>query len=429
MTMMWRCLPRRSPNRGREPSGLRDFGISVAIVAMMFFESGDRAMVDFPLASPTQRNLSSLVQAKQLIDAASKRITTGIRVSSPLEGVAAFFDAKELSTRSTQLLNSKEKLVDAAEVTGGTLADIDEITSLLTTAKLLAAAAKGGAVSGATATTATGNVVTTEADVITGTLGGVIDDDSFTITHDGTTTTITNTNGSTFTSLVAQIDGIADLSATVSDGSAIVISASDGKDVVISNATNTLATDLGLSSSTDGIIATNATRSSAETQLDLTLSKISKLVGESSYSGTNLLKTEPDTLTVSLNENGGNVFDLEGVASTVSALSLTEVDAANLYATDTGIDSSIAEIDAAIAALARTRATISTGDSIINSRLDFASEFIDLLGEGVDRLIATNLDEEQANLLALQTRHDLSATGIGLFFQNGTILTSILHSG
>jgi flagellin len=412
---------------------LRDFGTSVAIVAMRVYESGERAMVDFPLASPTQRNLSSLVQAKQLIDASSRRITTGLRVSSPLEGVAAFFDAKELTTRSAQLLNSKEKLADAAEVTGGTIADIDEITSLLTTAKLLAAAAKGGAVSGATATTATGDTVTTEAADVTDTLvlagKTTADDDSFTITHDGTTTTITNTAGSTFTSLVAQIDGIADLSATVSDGNAIVITASDGEDIIISNATNTLASDLGLSSSTNGIVATNASRSSAETQLDLTLSKISKLVGESSYSGTNLLKTEPDTLTVALNENGGNVFDLTGVASTVSALSLTEVDAANLYATDTGIDSSIAEIDAAIATLARTRATISTGDSIINSRLEFANEFIDLLGEGADRLIATNLDEEQANLLALQTRHDLSATGIGLFFQNGTILTSILHSG
>jgi flagellin len=385
-------------------------------------------MVDFPLASPTRRNLSSLVQAKQLIEASSRRIATGLRVSSPLEGVAAFFDAKELSTRATQLLNSKEEMTDAAVVTGGTLADIDEITSLLTTAKLLAAAAKGGAVSGATATTVSSNTVTDASADITDTISGASDGDAFSVTHDGTTTAITNSSGSTFDSLVAQIHAISGLTATVSDGNAILISASDGLDITIGNTTNDLATDLGLSSSTNGIIATNATRSSAETQFDLTLSKISLLVGKSSYLGTNLLKTDPDTLELALNEHGGDIFELTGVASTVTALSLTEVDSINLYATDAGIDASILEIDAAITALSQTRSSISTGASIINSRLVFASALVDVLNEGAERLVATNLDEEQANLVALQTRHNLSASGIGMFFQNGNILTTILHS-
>jgi hypothetical protein len=39
------------------------------------------------------------------------------------------------------------------------------------------------------------------------------------------------------------------------------------------------------------------------------------------------------------------------------------------------------------------------------------------------------LDEEAANLLALQTRHDLSVTSVGLFFKEGTVLTTLLQLG
>jgi len=384
-------------------------------------------MVDIPITAQTRTTLLALNQAKALIDASSKRITTGLRVASPFDGVSAFFDAQDLSTRTVNLLKTKERLTDAAVVTGGTVANLDEITSLLNTAKSLVTAAKGSAVSGAVSTTSTGDVVTTALADVTDTIAGAVDDDSFTITHDGTSTVITNTAGSTFTSIVAQIEAISGLSASVSDGNAIVITAADGNDININDTTNNLATDLGLASSSNGTVATNTTRSSAETQFDLIRANITSLVGESGFLGTNLLKSSPDDLVVALNESGGNDLTVSGVASTSSALSLTAVDALGSFATDTGIDITIAEIDAALTTVNTTRSAISTDDSIIASRLSFVDGLVDLLGEGVDRLVGTDLDEESANLLALQTRHDLSVTGVGLFFREGTVLTTLLQ--
>ncbi len=386
-------------------------------------------MVDVPITAQTRTTLIALAEAKALIDASSKRITTGLKIASPFDGISAFFDAKDLSTRTTNLLNTKEKLTDAAVVTGGTLASLDEIISLLNTAKSLATAAKGGSVSGATSTTVTGDVVTTEAADITDTIAGADDGDTFNITHDGTTTTITNNAAETFTSLVAQIEAISGLSATVSDGAAIVITASDGQDINITTGVGNLATDLGLASSSNGTVATNATRSSAETQFDLILTQITDIVGEASYLGTNLIKSTPDTLTVALNESGGNELSITGTASTVAALSLTSVDALDSFATDTGIEATITEIDAALTTLNTTRSGIATDDSIVSSRLDFIDGLVSVLDEGVDQLVGTDLDEETANLLALQTRHDLSVTGVGLFFKEGTILTTLLQLG
>ena len=190
-------------------------------------------MAEIPITSQTRTTLTALTRARELINASSKRITTGLRISDPLDGVSAFFDAQELSTRTINLIETKERLTNAAVITGGTIASLDEIISLLNTAKSLVTAAKGGAVSGAESTTSTGNVVSSAGADVTDTISGAVDGDSFKVTHNGTSTIITNSAGSTFTSLAAQISAISGLSASVSDGSALVITAADGNDINI----------------------------------------------------------------------------------------------------------------------------------------------------------------------------------------------------
>ena len=384
-------------------------------------------MADVPITAQTRTTLAALSQARALIDASSKRITTGLRVSSPFDGVSAFFDAQELSTRTTNLMEAKERLTNAAVITGGTVASLEEIIGLLNTAKSLVTAAKGGAVSGAVSTTSTGNVVSSAGADVTDTISGAVDGDSFKITHNGTSTIITNSAGSTFTSIVAQISAISGLSASVSDGSALVITAADGNDINIIDETNNLATDLGLSSSTNGTVATNTTRSSAETQFDLIRTNINTLVGAASFLGTNLISSSPDDLVVALNENHGDELTVSGVATSSSALNLTAVDELGSFATDEGIETTIAEIDAALTTVNNTKSSINTDSSIIASRLDFMDGLTDLIEDGIEKLTGTDLDEESANLLALQTRHDLSITSVGLFFREGTALTKLLQ--
>lgn len=385
-------------------------------------------MSDILISTPQARaTVLAWSRAREAMSVASERLATGKRVTGPFDNVAAFFDAQTLSTRSTNLLQAKENLADAATVTGGTIASIDEIISLLNQAKSIASAAKGGAVSGATSTTVTGSTVSNKNSDVTDTLAGAEDGDSFTITYNGTATTITNTAGSTFSSIGTQIDAISGLTATVSNNSAFVITGADGYDITIADATNNLATDLGLASSTNGVVATNTTRSSAETQFDLILTQITSIAAEASFQGKNLLKTAPDTLEVALNELGGNILSVAGVASTATSLSLTTVDSTEGFATDAGIVTSIAQIDAAISTMNDTRSSISTSDSIIASREKFIDSLVSLVDEGVDKLVGADLDEEAANILALQTRHDLSVTSYGLYFKDGTVLTTLLQ--
>jgi len=255
---------------------------------------------------------------------------------------------------------------------------------------------------------------------------GATDGESFDITHDGTTTTIVNDNGDDFDDLVTKIQAISGLTATVSNNNALVITAADGQDITIANNSGNLATDLGLATSTNGSVATNDTRSSAETQFDLVRTQIDALATDSTFLGKNLLITSPDTLTVELNETGTSTLTVAGIATTVTSLSITAVDALDSFATDAGITTAVAELDAAITKLKSTATTLGSNNDIINTRLDFTDDLINTLEEGAAKLTSADLNEEAANLLALVTRHDLAVTALGFTFANGTTITSLL---
>lgn len=379
-------------------------------------------MADIGLSALNSSTLFELARVKRQLAVATTRIETGLRVSTPAEGVDAFFDATGLTYDAIRLLTIKDNITDAATITGSTVSSLDSITNVVNQMKTQALAARASSVS----TTVTGDVVVSASADITDTLAGAIDGDSFNITYDGTTTTITNNINETFDDLAAQITAISGLTATVSDGNALIITAADGQDITIADNVNNLATDLGLSSSTNGIIASTVAIEAAEVEYDVLRSKINTIVGEASSLGTNLISTNPDDLTVYFNEDGTTSITISGVASDANSLSISAINDTNGFSTDAGIDAAIAELDAALTTLSQTKASLKSSDVIFDTRLDFTENLIDLMAEGITKLTAANLNEETAEALALQTRHDLTVAGVGLLFQNGAGLTSLL---
>lgn len=386
-------------------------------------------MADIAITTATRTTLLALQRTRSLLDVAALRLATGLKVSTPFDDAGAFFTAHALTTRAADLLRVKDGLNEAATIIGGTVDTLDSMVTLLENIKATIIAAKGGAVSGAVATTVTGNTVTTSSTAIATAIAGAVNLDSFDITYNGTTTTIAITGTTTFSELATTISAISGLSASVSDGNAFVITAADGQDITIANNVNDLATDLGLSSSTNGTQATNDARQAAEVQFDLVRTQLDALASEATFLGTNLLNTSPDTLTVTLSDVSTSTLSVAGVATNVSALDITAVDTADSFATDAGITAAVAELDAAIAVLEATATTFSAKTDIIQTRTDFNDQLVNTLQTGASFLTAADLNEESANLLALQTRHDLGVTALGYSFTNGTALTQLLQLG
>jgi len=385
-------------------------------------------MADINLSLATRTTLLQVQRARALIDATAQRMSTGVRVSV-ITNATAFFDARSLTDRAGDLLGIKDKISEAASTVGAAVAAIDSIISLVNQMRGLAVSVKGGAVSGAVATTVTGNVVTDASKKVTSEIAGAENNDSFDITYNGTTTTIVNQNGDTFEDIRDKIEAISGLTATVSDGNPLVITAADGQDIVITNNVNDLATDLGLATSTNGSLATNTLRAAAETQFDSLRTQIDNLVNDTTFLGVNLLKASPDSLTVTFNEDGTAKLTVSGIASDSTALAISAVDSADSFATDAGIDTIVAQLDAALTTLRTTQSTLGGNNALLNIRLTFTENLITTLENGAAKLINADLNEEAANLLALQTRHDLALAALGLSFDNGTAIFALLQLG
>lgn len=191
--------------------------------------------------------------------------------------------------------------------------------------------------------------------------------------------------------------------------------------------------------------ADKATRVENGKQIAELAKQIEKLVQDTSYQGQNLLNSTASKLTVTFSDKTDSKLTVQGVDfkasvglykdSAGSTLAVTTNGAAGSTAKSkflkalgftvgnlSGYDLSKASIQASVnkladGAIAKLDKTISNvrakasvfGNSVavLQVRLDFTKTYSNVLSEGSDKLTLADLNEEGANLLALQTRQQL----------------------
>jgi flagellin-like hook-associated protein FlgL len=154
-----------------------------------------------------------------------------------------------------------------------------------------------------------------------------------------------------------------------------------------------------------------ATRASLSTQFGALLTQIDQLAGDSGFNGVNLLNG--DNLTVQLNETNTSSTTVTGVTDT-SASALAVGAATNNWATSGDIAAASSDLTAALSTLRSQSQTLSSNLSIVQVRQDYTKAVISTLQAGSDALTLADSNEEGANLLALQTRQQLSTTALSL---------------
>jgi flagellin len=162
--------------------------------------------------------------------------------------------------------------------------------------------------------------------------------------------------------------------------------------------------------------ATQATLSSQYTDL---LTQIGQLAGDSGFNGINLLAG--NDLTVTLNETGSSTTTVSGIDYTDATASgtgqLSIANAANNWADSAAIDAASADLTAALTTLRSESQTLGASLSVVQIREDFTKATINTLQAGSDSLTLADTNQEGANLLALQTRQQLSTTALSLAAQ------------
>ena len=81
------------------------------------------------------------------------------------------------------------------------------------------------------------------------------------------------------------------------------------------------------------------------------------------------------------------------------------------------VNNSITELNNAIDAVRTFVTELGNNYSIVQTREDFTENLINVLTEGADKLTLADMNEESANVLALQTRQQLAINSLSLAAQ------------
>lgn len=141
------------------------------------------------------------------------------------------------------------------------------------------------------------------------------------------------------------------------------------------------------------------------------LEQYNNLISDSSYKGINLLSG--NNLKVNFNEDRSSTLDINGKDMSASALGLCLAD----WQTMADISQSLSEIANAVNSIRSFNTELGNHFSIISTRQEFTESLVNLLTEGYDKLTLADMNEESANMLALQTRQQLAVNAFSLSSQ------------
>ncbi|MGL4811026.1 MAG: hypothetical protein ACRCXM_04535 [Beijerinckiaceae bacterium] len=177
----------------------------------------------------------------------------------------------------------------------------------------------------------------------------------------------------------------------------------------------------------------NATRKAAFDAFNTTLDQIAQLAKDANYNGTNLL--QGDALTTYFNAdnttflrtngsliNGTNLgFGTDrtkaaGITqpATGSSFDHTSSLTGKAFQSDAEVKSALAGITFGLSTTTAMSATLSNNLNIVKARQTYTKDYVKLHDEGADMLTAADMNAEGANLLALQTRQQMSVSAMSM---------------
>ena len=247
---------------------------------------------------------------------------------------------------------------------------------------------------------------------------------------------LTDLGLSTSTNYVAGVPGsvksVDTLVAAINSNSSLtgkVSASNDGGKLRIQNLSTADLTVTGASSSTSAVDGSNSTatikgndvRKSLVTQYNDLKDQLDKFADDASFNGINLLRG--DNLKITFNETATSTISIQAKTTAGAA---TAIDSAYLgistltnssVDSDTNIDALTANLGTALNSVRSQSSTFGSSLSIVQNRQDFTKAMINTLQTGADNLTLADTNEEAANMLALQTRQQLSQTALSLASQ------------
>jgi flagellin len=394
--------------------------------------------------------ITKLVEsAKSIAKQAQQTTAPAATYALAINGNAAIADDAAVATGTVGSITGASTLASLGIADGETITISDgtnTVTHTVTTAATedvddVIASLNGGAATWTVAINGSGNLeVTANNPADTLTISGNGSDSVF-----GTTTTSSLTNATigalsgtltvqvgsataqtiqfgagnveTRADLLAALGSLTGVTATINGTDQIAITSASSEDITIggTNAASFFAAaNIGANTPTGTVVTANTVRANLEGQFNEILSQIDALARDASYNGVNLLYG--DDLKVIFNEDGSSFLNITGVTFTTTGLGMTAL-AGGEFQTNGSIDTVLGQVDGALRTLRSQATNFGSKLGTVQTRQEFTKQLINTLETGADNLVLADTNEEGANMLALQTRQQLSTTALSLSAQ------------
>lgn len=408
-------------------------------------------MADISLTASMRTNLLSLQNTQSLMDTTQERLSTGLKVNSAIDNASSYYTAQSLNNRASDLSALLDSMGQGIQTIQAANEGIEAITEFVEQAKAIANSARDAAsktdvktlnakfsdlTTLQTPKTSATTALTLEIKKVNGdkveALGSSDEHDK------AVTAALAKLNAKLAAGELGDKDASAfktaseaamkEFTGTVLEDVMEFSISADGKVSLTAKAGYQIAAkgagefagqgdkaaDTGLAGDTaTSTVNVNTDRQKYAEQFNEIMRQIDKLAKDSGYKGINLLQM--NTLTVIFNEDRSSQIEVKGVDASSTGLKISNpVDS---WQTDEDINKSITEAENAISELRIMASDYGNYYSIVQNRQDFTKNLINVLTEGADNLTLADMNEESANMLALQTRQQLAINSLSLASQ------------
>ncbi len=399
-------------------------------------------MADISLTASMRTNLLSLQNTQSLMDTTQERLSTGLKVNSAIDNASSYYTAQSLNNRASDLSALLDSMGQGIQTIQAANEGIEAITEFVEQAKAIANSArdaasktdvktlssKFSAVGGVTSDDTTLTLAVKKADgtALAGTGDEKAISDAITkVNAKLDATTLKRKNATELKTAIETalkedtagvLKNVMEFSVTA-DGK-VSVTAKAGYQVSLTGAGDFAGQgdkdkDGSVTNISTSTVNVNTDRQKYAEQFNEIMRQIDKLAKDSGYKGINLLQM--NTLTVIFNEDRSSQIEVKGVDASSTGLKISNpVDS---WQTDEDINKSITEAENAISELRIMASDYGNYYSIVQNRQDFTKNLINVLTEGADNLTLADMNEESANMLALQTRQQLAINSLSLASQ------------
>jgi flagellin len=374
------------------------------------------------LSAALRANLTALQKIASDMGRAQNRLATGQQVNSPADNPATHVTASSLNARAAALNSVLDGISNGKRTIEAATAGLENIQSLVGNMRSLADQAQS---SPSTLAKVPGSVTGLTAATVVSLDNG----ETITVSDGNTTAVYSRALGQDVQALVDAVNATANLKvrARLTGDGRIQLEATDVNSVTIGGSASVgELSAIGLSAGTT-TSTSNSSRQALAQQFDTVRAQIDQLAADAGFNGQNLLAGS--TLVIGLNDTGDAAATISGSAVTAAALGIgTASDVGGDFQFDGDIQELIADLDLASASLQQMSSSYSEQLSAISVREDFTRGVSNLLTDGAERLVESDINEEVATLLALQTRRDLASTSLPLAAESDKAMLRLFGS-